>query len=93
MDKQYISLCSRCGSERIIFKQWTETVGMSEIVCTQKICPNTECQSLVDKDIKQQKEKKDALERKRNERLVAKKKEHDAMMVELKKERKGAAAR
>lgn len=84
MDKQYTSLCSRCGSERIVAKRWVETIGVSEVQCTLKVCSNVECQRIVDKEIKQQKDRKEAMERKKAERYLAKKAEQDAIAVSKK---------
>ncbi len=82
MQKTYSSPCSRCGTERIVLKTWKEKLDANEVICTQKICPNPECQKMVDKEINTQKEKKDALAQKKAERLMARRAERDAMMID-----------
>jgi hypothetical protein len=82
MQKTYSSPCSRCGTERIVLKTWKEKLDANEVTCTQKICPNPECQKMVDREINSQKEKKDALAQKKAERLMARRAERDAMIID-----------
>lgn len=57
--------CIRCGKERIVSKTWKEEVtnffGSSVITHTETVCPDEECQKVVDAKFKQEKEKKEAL--------------------------------
>ncbi len=50
--------CVRCGTERIVSKQWKEKqktlAGTTEIVFFQTICPNPACQALVDKALREE---------------------------------------
>ncbi len=50
--------CVRCGTERVVSKQWKEKqktlAGTTEIVFFQTICPNPACQALVDKALKEE---------------------------------------
>ena len=57
--------CIRCGKERIVSKTWKEEVtnffGSSFITHTETVCPDEECQKIVDAKFKQEREKKEAL--------------------------------
>jgi hypothetical protein len=54
-------------------RQWTEKVttymGESEIVYEEWVCPDSECQKLVDEKIKAAQEKKELLDSERKERI------------------------
>jgi hypothetical protein len=58
--------CIRCGKERIVSKTWKEEIhnfsGTSFITHTETVCPDGECQKIVDAKFKQEKEKKEALQ-------------------------------
>ncbi len=41
--------CIRCGKQRIDGKSWKEKLGTSVITHTQTVCPDSECQKIVDK--------------------------------------------
>lgn len=43
--------CIECGKERIDGKSWIQTLGNSKIIHTLTICPDPECQKIVDKAI------------------------------------------
>ena len=57
--------CIRCGKERIVSKTWKEEVtnffGSSFITHTETVCPDEECQKIVEAKFKQEREKKEAL--------------------------------
>lgn len=43
--------CIRCGKERIDGKTWRGKVGTSVVIYTSTICPDKDCQKIVDKAI------------------------------------------
>jgi hypothetical protein len=55
------SPCTRCNKERVISKTWTETIetysGKSVITHTETICPDPECQAVVDKQLNASRER------------------------------------
>lgn len=51
--------CIRCGKERIFSKKWKEYIGKSLVTYTANICPDPECQKIVETGLK---DKKDRLE-------------------------------
>lgn len=61
--------CIRCGKERIVLKEWTEKVGMGGGIIThiETICPDRECQKIIDDGILAQREKRAAIELKRTQ--------------------------
>lgn len=69
MTKSYSNPCTRCGKERIDGKKWKENLqtfaGISVITHIETVCPDKECQKLVEEDLRIQKEKKEAQVRKR----------------------------
>ena len=42
------NICSRCGTERIVVRVWTEKLEGSTIVNKETRCPNKDCQKIVD---------------------------------------------
>lgn len=53
------SLCTRCGKERIFKKQWEEKVGQAPpITHVLTVCPDKECQKILDAENKAKEEKK-----------------------------------
>lgn len=59
--------CVRCGKERIILKEWTEKVGQGILTHIDTICPDRECQKIIDDGIAAQREKRAAIELKRTQ--------------------------
>ena len=49
--------CIICGKQRIDGKSWEQKVGTSIVVHTQTICPDSECQKVVDEGIASRKAK------------------------------------
>lgn len=58
MTNQNTSICTRCGKVRSVSKVWTEEVevygGVTVITRTTTVCPDPECQELVNKDLQKQ---------------------------------------
>lgn len=65
------NLCTRCGKERIDSKTWEEEItsffGATTITHTETVCPDPECQKIVE-------EKMDALRQKTEDMKVEKEK-------------------
>ncbi len=61
------SICIHCGKPRIVSRSWIEQVetlgGISVITHTETVCADLDCQKIVDKELKDQKAKRDALKR------------------------------
>ncbi len=74
MAKKISNPCVRCGTQRIILKTWEEHVnthfGNSIVVHAETICPNKECQKLVDKEIAVQKDKRDKIKKDKEQRGI-----------------------
>ncbi|OGG03972.1 hypothetical protein A2W14_05935 [Candidatus Gottesmanbacteria bacterium RBG_16_37_8] len=49
--------CIRCGKTRIVGKIWTENVSGSKITHTQTVCPDPECQKIVEEELARKMEK------------------------------------
>ncbi len=49
--------CVRCGKQRINGKTWKGKAGMSVITYTQTVCPDRECQKVVEEITAQRKAK------------------------------------
>lgn len=69
------NLCTRCGKERIESKSWEEEAtaffGSTTIVHTEMVCPDAECQKIVE-------EKMDALRQRTEDMRVEKEKRKTA---------------
>lgn len=62
------SVCIRCGKQRIEAKSWTENLNGSDITYTQLVCPDDECQKIVDKQLKEKREKIEKIQKESRER-------------------------
>lgn len=72
MDTKSSNPCVRCGKERIDSKSWKEKVvnfmGTITVVHTQTVCPDPECQKIVERDIEIKMKRKDEFEKDKIER-------------------------
>lgn len=59
--------CIECGKQRIDGKSWKGKVGSAVVTYTLTICPDAQCQKLVDKAFADKKEKSQLLARKKLE--------------------------
>ena len=74
MAKQAESVCIRCGQTRIFFKTWkdkSEGKG-SMITYTLSVCPDAECQKIVDEKFTKMREQREASEEKRKSIVISK---------------------
>lgn len=67
--------CIRCGKQRIQSKKWKEktvTFSGTTIVVTRtlNVCPDKDCQALVDKELGAQKAKRDKIKKDREDRVA-----------------------
>lgn len=65
---QQNTICIRCGKMRIESKSWNEYVGTSLITYTETVCPDEECQKIVDEQLKTRKDKLATLQKESMER-------------------------
>ena len=67
------SPCIRCGKNRIVAKIWIEQIdtylGKSKITHTDTVCPDKECQKIVNRGLAQQKQKSEDLKHEREARM------------------------
>ena len=72
-----MSVCIRCGKERIVVSSRKEMVSKSEVVYTTTACPDPECQKIVEKGLRDEERKrvalKDEQEKRELQRLAARK--------------------
>lgn len=66
--------CVKCGKERIDGKTWVGKVGASSVTYTMTICPDPECQKIVDKGIAERKAKTASLLKIKEEAKLAREK-------------------
>ena len=43
--------CIRCGKERIDSKSWKVKIGTSIVTHTKTVCPDFDCQKILDKEV------------------------------------------
>lgn len=65
-----MSICPRCGKERVVVSTHDEVVATSKVTYTQTVCPNPECQKKVDKDLKNDERKRAILKDEQEKRLL-----------------------
>ncbi len=62
--------CTRCGKPRIVAKTWKEEIktfaGVSEVIHVDTICPDPECQKIVDAELAVKRAKQQAIMEKKN---------------------------
>ena len=57
------TLCIHCGKMRVTAKSWKEYVGASLVTYVETVCPDPECQKIVDDQLKKKKDKIEALQK------------------------------
>lgn len=63
--------CIRCGKDRIEGKTWKSNAGSSIITHTQTLCPDSECQKVIDDAIAEKRAKNDLLIKQKAESKLA----------------------
>ncbi len=66
--------CSECGRERVDGKSWKGKAGASVVTYTSTICPDPQCQKIVDKAIEDRKLKSTLLIKKKADAKIAREK-------------------
>lgn len=51
------TVCIRCGKTRIVEKTWTENLNGSILTFTNTVCPDSECQKIVNEELQNKKDK------------------------------------
>lgn len=73
MDTAIKNPCTRCGKERIESKSWTETLetffGSTTVTHTETVCPDPECQKIVEEKLDDARRKKENLMLEREKRM------------------------
>lgn len=59
--------CIRCGKTRIFKRQWKEEVKGGVITHTETVCPDPECQKIVEADFAARREKRLSFENKKSQ--------------------------
>jgi hypothetical protein len=66
------NICTRCGKQRIVGSTVSEQVeiysGPSTIVRTQMVCPDPECQTILEQELAEQKAKRESFKKDSEER-------------------------
>ena len=73
MTNPALNVCTRCGKQRIVVKTWKERIKDSTIIHTSNACPDAACQKIVDGKLAVLKEKREAMEKERIQRTLARK--------------------
>lgn len=58
MQKILENPCVRCGKPRKVVKTWSEKIGTSKVKYTLAVCPDSECQKIVDATNAEREEKR-----------------------------------
>lgn len=65
-----MSICPRCGKPRIVVSSHNVVVSKSEVTYTETVCPDPECQKLVEKGLKNDARKRDVLKEEQERRVL-----------------------
>jgi len=74
MTNPALNVCTKCGKPRIVVKTWKERIKGSILIHTSNACPDAACQKAVDGKLAVLKEKREAMEKERIKRTLARKK-------------------
>ena len=73
MQAKFSNPCTRCGKDRIEGKTWKEEVatffGTSTVTHTDTVCPDPECQKIVEEKLEIQKQKTEDLKAEKQKKL------------------------
>ena len=87
-----MSKCIRCGKTRIVKSTVTKKIDKNTVTFKITVCPDPECQKLVDKELAAEERKREAIRKKQEKRAeelaLRKKKEKEAKLKALKKKGK-----
>lgn len=64
--QNYSNPCIRCGKDRIVSKTWTEQVGLSLMTRTDTVCPDKDCQKIINHDLEEKRQKAEAIRNRKN---------------------------
>jgi len=68
------SVCIRCGKTRVIVKTWKEviktSIGESLLVRSTSVCPDPECQKVVDQQLEEKRAKQEAIKLNQEKRMA-----------------------
>ena len=72
--QKYSNPCTRCGKQRIESKSWEEKVknfmGTTITTHTQTVCPDPECQKIVEKELELKRKKKEEIKQNKEDRRI-----------------------
>jgi len=75
MNQKFTNPCTRCGKDRIDARTWTEEVsnffGASTVTYTDTVCPDPECQKIVEEKLAVQRAHTANLQAEREKRMQA----------------------
>ena len=58
MDALTLSICPRCGKQRVVIKTYKEVVGTSSVSYTETACPDKKCQEVVDEKLLEEEQRR-----------------------------------
>lgn len=75
MNGKQTNPCIRCGKERVFFKTWNESTttfsgSLVKIVHTQFVCPDADCQKIVNSKLTAEREKREEMHRTKEKRAA-----------------------
>jgi hypothetical protein len=68
MTKKILNPCTRCGKERVVTKSFKEKSGTFTVTRTLSVCPDPECQRIVNGALNKEKEKRDVFKKESEKR-------------------------
>lgn len=77
-------VCFRCGQKCIFSKTWIEETSGAKITHHVWICPDKECQKIVEQTLKEKREKAELQKRDREEKALARKDRTNRSRIQLK---------
>lgn len=75
MQKQAETVCIRCGKKRVFFRRWKDKAEGRGAIMThvESVCPDSECQKLVDEKFAEIRDRRELSEEKRKNIVLGRK--------------------
>jgi hypothetical protein len=68
-----MSLCSRCGKQRITVSTCNEMINNSQVVYTETSCPDPDCQKIVDGVLRNEEKRRNVQKKEQEKRELQRK--------------------
>lgn len=65
-----MSVCTRCGKQRVVASSHEEVIAKSTVVYTETVCPDPECQKMVEAELRNEEIKREMMRNDQEKRVL-----------------------